>query len=75
MMMPRTKFFTPGLTQRERGRIRQEALKDSSLYFLVILGSTLDDMVRDNELSSEARKKIYESCKEYCLYRGYLGNE
>jgi hypothetical protein len=37
----------------------REALKDSTLYFLVVLDSALDDMVRAGRMTSDVKKDLY----------------
>lgn len=45
-------------------KIRNEAFRDSTLYFLVFLGSLLDDFVRDERITSDVRRDIYIFLKE-----------
>jgi hypothetical protein len=59
------------LTQHEQD-LKQDIQNDVALGFMVVLGSTCDSLVLNNELSSVTRRKIYESLKEYCRFRGYL---
>jgi hypothetical protein len=55
-----------------RKKARDEALKDATLYFLVILGSVLDDMMRDGRLASDVHRDIYTTSKDYAIQRGYI---
>jgi hypothetical protein len=55
-----------------KAEIRKEAQKDATLYFLVVLGSYLDELVRDGKLTSELRKDIYMIMKDYAIQRGYI---
>jgi hypothetical protein len=55
-----------------KAEIRKEAQKDATLYFLVVLGSYLDELVRDVKLTSELRKDIYMIMKDYAIQRGYI---
>jgi hypothetical protein len=58
--------------QQDKAAIRNEALKDATLYFLVVLGSYLDDLVRDGRLTSDVRRDIYMTLKDYAIQGGYL---
>jgi hypothetical protein len=50
----KTLALTPKLKE-----VRKEALKDSTLYFLIILESALDDMVRAERMISDVKKDLY----------------
>jgi hypothetical protein len=63
------------LNSQSKAGIREEALKDATLYFLVVLGSYLDDLVRDGRLASDVRRDIYMTLKGYAIERGYLESE
>lgn len=58
--------------EKKLRQVRNEAFKDSTLYFLVVLGSLLDDFVRDERITSDVRRDIYMILKEEAIKRGYI---
>jgi hypothetical protein len=59
------------LTQRMK-EVRAEAMKDSTLYFLTILGSVLDDQQKQGTISGDCKREIYGTLKDYAIQRGYI---
>jgi hypothetical protein len=60
------------MNEQSKAGIRREALRDATLYFMVVLGSHLDDLVRQEKITSEVRKDIYLIMKDYAIQRGYI---